>query len=185
MFKNKTVYSLLAGLIGFIGFFFAFAVASGFGYSAGSSGFSTAFDFANFGTVLVFFALLACVAGFVLAFLRMSKIGGICFFAAALFCLFSAFFVGSGSFGMVSSGFGTWFSFVFFLAAGAFELFGDAFHLPILPIPGLNADAGHSSYAARPSRPVSTTGGPTAFCSNCGAKIDANARFCPICGAKR
>jgi len=182
MLKNKTIWSLIAAILGLLSFFFAFMVVSGWGASMGMIGFGVAFEFANFGCVMVFLALLVCVAGIVLTFLKMSKISMLLYAFGALCCLLSIFTIGAGSYGMAGAGIGNWLAMIFLLAAFVLEFLN--LPLPIIPIPGLNADAGRrAAPRAAAYRPASQAAG--SFCPNCGAKCAPGVKFCPGCGAKR
>lgn len=184
MFRNRTVWSLIAAVLAILCFFFAFIVASSWGITQGMIGFGVAFQFANFGCVAVFLALVAGVAGIVLDFLKLNKIGMLCFAFAALCCLLSIFTIGAGSYGAAGAGVGNWFSMIFFLAAFVLEFFN--LPLPIIPIPGLNADAGRAAPRTAAYRPAASAAAPAgSFCPNCGAKCASDAKFCPNCGAKR
>ena len=72
--RNSSIYSLLAAILVFIGFFFSFISVSALGYSVSvASGFTFAFSFAAFPAVLCFLVFLANLAMIVL--LAMNKKG--------------------------------------------------------------------------------------------------------------
>ena len=183
--QNKSIYSLIAGILGLIGFFFGFLSIGyyGFGYSINGFTFAFAFDGSSF---LVLLSLLAAIAGVILLFLKMDLYSAICFFAAAVLVLLFAITYPAG-------GFGIWWCLIFFAAAGALNLFGDRFPLPAIGVNIPTTDANKVKEkvanvgASFKQSQAQNQGGsqPGAFCTSCGAKIGKDDAFCPSCGAKR
>ncbi|MGI6151760.1 MAG: zinc ribbon domain-containing protein [Christensenellales bacterium] len=180
---NKNIYSLIAAALGFIGFFFAFLSISAYGFGYSLSGFQTAFMFDG-SSLIVFFAFLAVIAGIVLTFMRMDFFSGIAYFAAALLILIFRI-------SMPVGGFGIWWCIIFFIAAGVLIAYGDRLPLPALNVEQIREKAAASfknAQQGQDSAEGAQTEGPqpgASFCTNCGAKLDADVRFCPSCGAKR
>jgi len=181
--QNKTIYSLIAAALALLGFFFSFATFSYFGYGFGSiSGFSCAFSFSG-ATFLAFFALLAGIAGVVLVFMHMDFFSNIAYYAAAALLLIFAI---AGS----VSGFGLWWSLIFFIAAGSLGMFGSRFPLPAIDFGKIKDAAAQMQQKAdqqnvQPQdQPQGQPAANASFCPNCGTKVSADTRFCPNCGAK-
>lgn len=190
--KNSTIYSLLAAILAFIGFCFSFISVSAMGFSVSvASGFSFAFSFMAFPAVLCFIVLLACIATIILILLHKKGPWGIIFYACALLLLISIISIGSVSEYGVSggSGFGIWWSLIFFIAAGTFYMFGDKFKLPVLPMAKVKENAQKVAESAQKvahnaSVAAANATAPAKYCGECGAKMAADAKFCPNCGKK-
>ena len=190
--RNSSIYSLLAAILVFIGFFFSFISVSALGYSVSvASGFTFAFSFAAFPAVLCFLVFLANLAMIVL--LAMNKKGpwGIVFYVCALLMLIAIITIGSVSEYGVSggSGFGIWWCLIFLIIAGTLYMFGDKFKLPELPMAKVRDGAQKMAESAQKvahsaSVDAANATAPAKYCGECGAKMASDAKFCPNCGKK-
>lgn len=177
--QNKSIYSLIAAVLGLIGFFFGFVSVSSYGFGYSFSGFRTAFMFDGT-SILIFLAFLLSIAGIVLMFLRMDFFSGIAFFATALLILIFRITMHYG-------GFGIWWCIIFFLASGVFAVFGDKIPLPVINVEQIREKtaAGFKNAAQQSQGGAEGAQPGESFCTNCGTKLDKDVRFCPNCGARR
>lgn len=177
-FQSKNIISLIAAVLGLIGFFFSFYGYAEYGYSYSVSGFEMTFLFIGT-TILLFLAFLLFLTGIVLTLLRYDFLSGMAFIAAGLFVLIFRITMDRG-------GFGVWWSIIFFVIAGVFAAFGDR-----IPLPTINFQRPQNSAPGYgqvpPQYPPSYEAAPQEgvfYCTNCGTRMDSSMNFCPGCGTR-
>ena len=190
MSKN-TLYALIAAVLAFIGYCFSFLSASAMGYSVSvASGFTFAFSFAAFSAVLTFIVFWANIVTIVLMIIRKQGPWGIIFYVLALLQLIAIITLGSVSEYGVSAGagFGFWWSFIFFIIAGTLHLFGKKLNLSKIPVDKIKSSAQQVAHNVSQTVAQATAEDKPAandnikYCSECGARIAADSKFCPKCG---